>query len=78
MLPNSKVSTETNNGGGCGGGNGTCCSSNAATTNSSSTTNTATVVDIEDLLNKRNKEKDMANAKNTDAITSESEQTSEQ
>lgn len=59
---------------GCGSGSGHCCSSTSTTTTSPATT--TVVVDIEDLLNKRNMEQNKKDSKDTD-ITTETEQLDE-
>lgn len=71
MLPNT-VNTPNNEpvGGGCGNGNGTCCSSSTTT----SPPTTAVVVDIEDLLNKRNLERNKKDSKDASSTpTSEND-----
>lgn len=79
MLPNTVGACNTTatvangnvpaGGSGCGSGNGNCCS----TTSTASPTTTTIVVDIEDLLNKRNLEQNKKDSKDTD-ITSDTEQ----
>lgn len=69
MLPNNVNATGNGTvsggggvGGGCGNGTGNCCSSS----NTTSPTTTTVVVDIEDLLNKRNLEQNKKDSKDSD------------
>lgn len=70
MLPSNGINNPAFNGesgGGCGNGTGTCCSSSSTAT---SPTTATVVVDIEDLLNKRNSEQNKNKPKETDVTPS--------